>query len=90
MIDLSAYAELHKRTEAAYQQFAEVAVAAFEELRKIDPELAQLAIDAYGRPDVVALSFAQPYGRRSFYAELAAGEREVVRSEMIKAIHGIY
>ena len=42
-----AYAELHKRTAAAYQQFAEVAVAAFEALRKIDPELTQLAIDAY-------------------------------------------
>ncbi len=45
MIDLSAYAQLHKRTEAAYQQFAEVAAAAFEGLRNIDPELAQLSID---------------------------------------------
>jgi len=92
VIDLSAYSELHNRTDAAYRQFAEVALAAFEELRKVDPELTQIAIDAYGRADVVAMSFAQPYGRdrKSIYAELAAGEREEVRSEMLKAIHGIF
>ena len=58
MIDPSAYAELQKRTETAYRRFAEEAVAAFEELRKIDPELAQFAIHAYGRPEVMAISLA--------------------------------
>jgi hypothetical protein len=92
MIDRSAYSELHKRTEAAYQRFAEEAIAAFEGLRKIDPELAQFAIHAYGRPEVIAISLAQPYGwdRKNIYARLAAGEREEVRNEMGRALHGIY
>jgi len=92
MIDPSAYAELQKRTETAYRRFAEEAVAAFEELRKIDPELAQFAIHAYVRAEVMAISLAQPYGwdRKNIYARLAAGEREEVRNEMGRALHGIY
>ena len=92
MIDLSAYSELRERTEAAYQRFAGEAMAAFEELRKIDPELAQFAIHAYGRAEVIAVSLAQPYGcdRKNIYARLAAGEREEVRNEMGRALHGIY
>ena len=92
MIDPSAYADLQKRTGAAYRRFAEEAVEAFEELRKIDPELAQFANHAYGRPEVMAISLAQPYGwdRKNIYAKLAAGEREEVRNEMGRALHGIY
>lgn len=92
MTDIAAYAELQKRTDAAYHQFAEVALAAFEDLRKIDPELAQMAIDAYGRPEGMAVAIAQPYGwdQKSIYAKLAAGEREEVRNEMGRAIHGVY
>lgn len=92
MIDPTAYLELHKRTEAACQRFTEEALAVFEELRKIDPELAQFATHAYGRPYIAAMSFAEPLGRnrKSVYAELAAGEREEVRSRILGATHGIF
>ena len=92
MIDLSSYAELHKRTDAAYQQFTEVALVALKELRKIDAELVQLAIDAYGSADAIVIAFAEPTGRdgKSVYSKLAAGQREEVRDALVRMMYGIY
>jgi hypothetical protein len=91
-MNVEAYAELETATNAAWAAFVEGSIAAFERLAEADPELAQIATDLYGSSRIAAIVFAQPGAsdRRSNYARLAAGEREKVRDDMVRAAHGMF
>jgi hypothetical protein len=58
LTDINAYAELQEATDVAYAMFCDAAMAAFERLGRIDPELTQIAKDADGSSCLAAMVFA--------------------------------
>jgi len=82
------YAELDAQVDAATTAWNRVALGAWRDLRKEDPELADLALSFFGAEEEAAHWFARRQRGITCYGRLAVGDREGIRQQLTAAQYG--
>lgn len=86
------FAELAEQVCSVENVQRAAVTAAFVNLRAVDPELAQLALDVFGTDELAGEYFARAKGgaeRTNGYAILAEGKRDAVVNALIAVAHGM-